>query len=1150
MSEKCNIKDKLEALNTGINAFRKAVKINGGKLDSKSLTQALRYAVKETQIEHKDFDFETTTLTNHIVEKLKKDNVIDAKYEFGEKSKAVKKNQDEKIKELAEDIVSKNEKEPNPKKKSNDEFSQEDAELRRHIASKYGKTLDKEDFDALMSHKVGDSGATVKSILQERVQEIKDINESKKREEDLKKKFAKEVSEKQQKQIKEKERQEKFKNKIKKLREDISSGKLADKKDKNSKREVFTEEEKEIIKHVKDTQGITLTPDEFDALMSQDVDGISMKHFIQNEILDKNIDKNKANESKKREEDLKKHEKKIIETLAKIKGLNESQKEQMARKLYEEFAEKGTLSAKDVKNIYSAIKGLPHNSESLNSLIDKQSENLKNLDDLQRERDEIEKEMNDLASKNSDGKLDKSQDIKYEKKLNDLEKKMSTAEFNAVKSTISLSSEMAKYDFGLFKANNRLRLNLMSFPSLGRNLTGTIPDALLRYYGSLVSGPIDAAIYAGAKLLGKDAKRTVKTGSKIIGTTKSIPTAFSNFGKQWAYGESTYNNKLSHVNQLSTAKNVQDIKRFIGNNNSKAAWSAVGLLLNAHPDFIQRTLGSTDTFIHTMIYSAEINSIADARGLTGAKKKLFLMKPDESSHELAKTKADKATFRNNPTFLGKEIDLGKLNFDPKKWSQIMIDGKIPIPPFYAKTMAGLVQTLTILTVPFIKVPINILSRATELTIPEIGLTRAITAGISEKDPVLKQKIIAEGLGQYVAGNHFRIIAYKAIALGLASLGYKDEDKKIKDAVQGVMGGAGQINSSALLRGLMFGDMTPRKNDRIVNLTSLGVTGVALGAYTQAFHKMSKQEKEDALNFSENPSNILSLQAYVAFAQLQSVMDNTFLSGTNQLFQALSGNGSVQERYGINMMSTVLTSLLPSTHQKISTSWEENVKQPFDPKKGFWENLQNKLGYQYFFESKELKNKYFSLAALDKNGNQVVTVKRDHVLFDNALGRAMFAVGDVMKNKEGYDPDATLSKLYDYSLEAPLEKNDEDVQRAQFYPNGVNEKQTLILNGSKETVMLNKEQWEFLQVQTSNRRMLEIEDLVHSEEFKNLDAKHKAKSLQDHYLAGLYQARKDVVNKYGLSDFDVIQKEDKDDEYELVKDMFPSEKTKTFEEFNN
>lgn len=105
MSNKCNIKDSIDALNYGLDSFEKAYKFTGG-----NMTKALKFALSELKTEYPNMDFDTTTFTDHVSDIMKEGGLVPKSYKFGGASKSNKEDV-----ELAKQLKQKEKEEKNAK---------------------------------------------------------------------------------------------------------------------------------------------------------------------------------------------------------------------------------------------------------------------------------------------------------------------------------------------------------------------------------------------------------------------------------------------------------------------------------------------------------------------------------------------------------------------------------------------------------------------------------------------------------------------------------------------------------------------------------------------------------------------------------------------------------------------------------------------------------------------------------------------------------------------------------------------------------------------------------------------------------------------------------------------------------------------------
>lgn len=74
---KCDIKATGQAWNDGVDAFEKALKVNGGKVNP-----ALKYAIEEVRAKHPGVDFEVSSFTDPIVSSLKSAGIVSPSFKY------------------------------------------------------------------------------------------------------------------------------------------------------------------------------------------------------------------------------------------------------------------------------------------------------------------------------------------------------------------------------------------------------------------------------------------------------------------------------------------------------------------------------------------------------------------------------------------------------------------------------------------------------------------------------------------------------------------------------------------------------------------------------------------------------------------------------------------------------------------------------------------------------------------------------------------------------------------------------------------------------------------------------------------------------------------------------------------------------------
>lgn len=777
-------------------------------------------------------------------------------------------------------------------------------------------------------------------------------------------------------------------------------------------------------------------------------------------------------------------QKKIESISQKMSGLDDNGKKKFAKQIFTKALEEGYITEDAVKEAYASAMGLPTMTPEVDSAIKKMAETNRKVDEIEQEKVDKIKELQDLKSTNQ---LNDEENARIDGELKDIYARQQQAKEDARIAANELAQKMEPLSFWEWRLFSRANMNLMGIKTLLKNLTGGLADTVLRNMGNAVSSTASTIVNVTLRRnnplpFGKRALGSLDARNKVA---KNVKTAFKT-------GAATYDKTLPSYNHMST---VTKLRQAIESTGIEKVKNYVSALLRVSPDVIGRTLAATDQIFNSSVYESELASIAESKGLKGAEKTAFIMEPDEKSQAYAQKKADEATFKDENIITESSV-LKNLKVDPAVMYQKFLDKGL------SKQMARFYSSLfhagsTIVT-PFVKTPINIMRQTARYLLPEVELGKGIMDAKKETDPNLRQRIIYDAAGRAVVGIALRNIAINMVSQGLITAGFKDDDPESKDTIESVKHGPNRINSSALMRALAFQGVSSKKDDTWVELSSLGVFGVLMGTYAHALSTMSEDEKMDA----KTPS--LVGETGLLLSEIQSALDNTFLSGTNQIFEAINDDsGKKGQRAGINAFMVAMAGIIPATAQTLSTQSDDKVKKQFDPDKSFTENLYKAFGYKFMAQSDDLKNKYFNLASEDKFGPK----KKDFMFFDSYLGRVLEANLDVFK-AEKVDEGTPEYKLLDEMNKAPKDS------KGKLFPSAVGDIQSIKSGKKTYKVKLTQEQHEYLMQQAGKYRLMQATPYIQSKDFSDSSFEVKTKFLQEGpYKEGLEMAKKDMLANF-------------------------------------
>lgn len=785
-------------------------------------------------------------------------------------------------------------------------------------------------------------------------------------------------------------------------------------------------------------------------------------------------------------------DKKIDRIVDKMKGVPADKKKGFARKVYESFNEDGLLTDERVKNLYAEALGLPSTDKSFDPVIEKTAKDLQIINVIDEKVKDIYKDIQEEKTK--EGKLSKEKNKEFSDQLSELSKQRDVAIDEHLKSSLAFAQKLQDRGFWMYNLADFIRMNLMNPVSLLKNITGAGFDAVFKTMVTSIASPISQLLLRPITKINSN-----PIGARIRGLKDA--KILKQAGRTFKYGTNNQSNEIRRVNHLDAVAQLRKAMQSTGTSKVKNYLAAI---LKMHPDLIGRFLGAPDAAFFEKEYSQELNRISESKGLKGAEKQAFLMNPDEKSVEIATESANESTFKSKlPDWLEKFA-----SFNPKENEKKLI--KKGYNPTLAKILSGLKSLSLTVVFPFIKTPLNIVRSSSKILLPELVLTQSIIEASKEFDLTQKQKILLEGTATAAVGFFIRNVALQMVSQGLISAGYSDEDKKTKDNVEQKNGGPNRINYSAFVRGMMFQDMTERKGDRYADLNSLGVTGIVMGAYAHAYNQYSKDDIEQQTQYTKNWTNAFTIPMDALSSEFSATLDYTFFSGFNQIERMVKNEqGYERKQYFANLMATAFGGIAPSTYQKLSTQKSQEVKKQFDKDLDFWGwhgNLANTFGYRFFFDDKNLKNKYFSLA--EKEGGGIK--KKQYMLFDNYFGRVLQAEFGVFKSTDA-NMNGPVPRLYNASREVDKDERDK------MFPAAISDKISIQSRRGGKTksqdVQLTNEQHDYIQEQASNYRMMLATPFIMSPDFNTTDFETKSKVLQALYQEGLKYAKKDLVKAY-------------------------------------
>jgi hypothetical protein len=284
--------------------------------------------------------------------------------------------------------------------------------------------------------------------------------------------------------------------------------------------------------------------------------------------------------------------------------------------------------------------------------------------------------------------------------------------------------------------------------------------------------------------------------------------------------------------------------------------------------------------------------------LKGKALEAFVLKPDAESAKIAQEVGDDATLQSqNKIYTGVNqlLNISDTKSDKKLARQVSAATKF--------VTRGLV-------VPFLKTPINYLTKVIRLTNPILPLTQAVielsslARAYKMKDKTLRSKAIQrhqlnmnEYFGEAVIGQSIVAAATIIVAKGLVTgdAPKDDKDKKEKDLMYAT-GGPNMLNISGLKRLLTGGNPEFKPDDKLVSLNPFGILGAQIGIQSNTLTETKKEEirkskfvTTEGKPFYEDKSFYLTSVGALFYnipATLRFTLNQGFVQGTGAILSAM------------------------------------------------------------------------------------------------------------------------------------------------------------------------------------------------------------------------------------------------------------------------
>lgn len=597
----------------------------------------------------------------------------------------------------------------------------------------------------------------------------------------------------------------------------------------------------------------------------------------------------------------------------KLKGLSDSEKEDVIRKSFKKLVENGALEYEDFKKIIADTIGLGE------------------LDEQQKEKiSQYVKDINDVQDKS-------------EAARNTRTKASLDAYDRAAKKSEKSATELAQIVYSKPQLINRItsiiQLNTLGIPSLVNNpIFNIVNQSLVRFPKAVQLSALDQIIKYGAKAIGKEYNTQTNVlisqipfwqglgkGAKI--STEQLFTGLTNRDYFQKEVKAAQIHPFTSQRELwGWARNKKHLSK------AQLADKTIQATVGMPAEVVARMLNIGDKPQRFATEHGQAAVIANNFGLKGMDEKLFFAFPKEEAYRIGKKQGlsdteamkraeeierkivregEESTFQEDNVISEMLVNLGKAYDNMAKK-----DGGNA----WLQAMGGLGKLARTINMPFVKIPLNAYWSYFNLVNPEIALAQSAVYGT--RAIYRKMKGLDGAASDFEESKKWLTHATTGMAMlavtgMLAKQGIIKGDNSIKDTKKEREGEKNyQRQHSINLNGLD------------IDLKWFGVLGNAMNLQANKIEDMTPEQRKNGMTLAED---VLSNLKNTALEQF----DNGVFSGTSSLFNAINNGGGFADAWmmnQINMLSNVVhpamfaqlsRAQLPNEYTtKADTFWEE------------------------------------------------------------------------------------------------------------------------------------------------------------------------------------------------------------------------------------
>ena len=623
----------------------------------------------------------------------------------------------------------------------------------------------------------------------------------------------------------------------------------------------------------------------------------------------------------------------------KLVGLNEQQKREVVERSMKHILDNGALDYPDLKKIIAEVIGIKELTEA----------------DVQK-------------IKNLQAKINKIQESAKQAR------ESRTGDLTEFRKTVK-EGELAQQELDaiiyqraqpLTRFLDIVKLNTLGVVSLIKNVAYNIGWQPIRFGKSVFKTALDYSGY-GISLL---ANKTF--GTKMLMPEDNVFLAQKGFFTQMAVGlkraglqfrtglqDRDYYSRETFQGKIKPFQSWRDLWKWkkgeLFLTNKQVADKLMQGTGGINAEFISRSLNIGDKWLKFGAEGAKAEQIAKLELGIDAKKnpadmKLFMQFPKEEAYRIFKerkfsdeeaqakaedvekriqTEGERAILQNDTWLNNMLSSMDKFLNDKTESSDSV-----------KSIAAGTVKVLKALSIPYVKIPINVGWNIINLTNPELALAQSALYGygaIRATDPIKadsQRRLSKDYLATAAVGFGLKLAAASLVSLGLIRPRNDDEEKYKEKEGEAFYGRQNSFNWSGIKRLAIGGDPTPKEGDVWVDLSWLGVFGGILNVHSNI--EENKQTKISR-GVETDESYLDDLMARLEGSVSEGFQNGVF-SGTNNLINATKNGGGYVDNLFLNYLNMGINFFEPATYAQFSKAMQdERTTYRAD---SFWEKLKN------------------------------------------------------------------------------------------------------------------------------------------------------------------------------------------------------------------